>query len=580
MTRGVSSPLKIFYDGECPFCARYVVMLRLKKTGSVQLVDLRSALPIRLELEAAGFDLDQGMVVEDGGHRYSGADAVAYLAALSTNSDLLNRINRMLLSRAGVARLVYPLMRSGRWFALFLLNRRMIEDTEDSNQARREIFSIFFGLFSIFHFFNYSFEYNRFPPSWDLVLVLLAAIVAVLRPASTRALFVLMLASTISTVVQAPIGSNHTIVRAAALAGYWLSFGYTMARNQHISLIFERFAPAGCGALLVMYFFGVFHKINADFLDPATSCAMALWHQMPRPLAALNGPVIEYGAIYGTFVVEGMIAAALLTRRFRHVGIAAGIAFHLLLSLSAYAMYLSFTTLALALHVLFLNESAARSIIGSPIFVMVRTKMRQPIYKLLVVTLIISLAVFSFTGEYTAVSIAALPLILPFCWAVLRYGSQPGPYVTSRSTLGVGALVTALFFVNCSLPYLGLKTAQTVNMFSNLRLEAGISNHLVFSSPPTAFHYLERVAIVEKMGDNRHLAWVKNPGMGIVFYDLLSELQKDPGLKVTFTLDGRRYADVSAEDFPEEIKMLHPQWFRKFFHFQPVSLQQPEPCNV
>lgn len=572
--------MKIFYDGECPFCARYVTMLRLQKTGGVQLVDLRTATLKRRELEEAGFDLDQGMVVEDGGRRYGGSDAVAYLAALSTNSDLLNRINRMALSSPGVARLVYPVLRSGRWLALFMLNRRMIEDVEDTNQARREIFTIFFGLFSIFHFFNYAFEYNRFPPGWDLVLVLLAAITAVFRPASTRALFVLMLASTISTVVQAPIGSNHTIVRAVALAGYWLSFGYTMARNQHISLIFERFAPAGCGALLVMYFFGVFHKINSDFLDPATSCAMALWAKMPRPLADLNGPIIEYGAIYGTFVVEGMIAAALLTRKFRHVGIAAGIAFHLLLSLSSYAMYISFTTLALALHTLFLNETAARSVINSPLLKLVRAKLEEPIYKLLVLSLVIALAAYAFTGQYTAVSIAALPLVLPFCWAVLRHGAQPGPYVDKRSSLVIGAIVTTLFFVNCSLPYLGLKTAQTVNMFSNLRLEAGASNHLVFSSPPAVFHYLDDVAIVEHAGNNGHLAWTQTPGMGIVFYELLSELQKNPGLKVTFVLNGRRYANVSAAELPDDIKMLHPQWFRKFFHFQPVSLQQPEQCNV
>lgn len=89
--------LRIFYDGECPFCSRYVKMLRLSKSGQVQLVDLRENEAAKVELEQLGFDLDQGMVVEDEGRRYGGSDAVAYLAPLTTPSDALNKINRAAL---------------------------------------------------------------------------------------------------------------------------------------------------------------------------------------------------------------------------------------------------------------------------------------------------------------------------------------------------------------------------------------------------------------------------------------------------------------------------------------------------
>lgn len=192
-------------------------MLRLSKTGQVQLVDLRKDEAARAELEELGFELDEGMVVEDGGRRYAGSDAVAYLAPLSTPSDALNRINRAAFSKPSVARILYPLLRSGRWLVLFLMNRRMIEDGIDPSLARREIFATFFGLFSVFHFFNYAFEYQRFPPSWDMILVLGAALLMFFRPSSARVLFALMLVSTISTIVQAPSHSNHTIVRSAAL---------------------------------------------------------------------------------------------------------------------------------------------------------------------------------------------------------------------------------------------------------------------------------------------------------------------------------------------------------------------------
>lgn len=561
--------LRIFYDGECPFCSRYVKMLRLSKSGQVQLVDLREDEAAKAELEELGFDLDQGMVVEDEGRRYGGSDAVAYLAPLSTPSDALNRINRAVFSKPSIARILYPLLRSGRWLVLFLMNRRMIEDRDDASLARREIFATFFALFSVFHFFNYAFEYQRFPPSWDLVMVLGAAVLMFFRPSSARVLFALMLVSTISTIVQAPVHSNHTMVRSAALLGYWLSFFIAMARNDSVSLIFERFAPAGCAALLVMYFFGIFHKINTDFLDPATSCAMALWQLMPRPFAMLEGPVIEHMAIYGTFIIEGAIVLALLIRRFRHVGIAVGIAFHLLLSLSGYAMYISFTMLALALHTLFLNEKAARAIIGAQFVLLIRRKLAEPIYKLLALSFILWLAAFAFIGNYTFASLGAFPLILPFCWAVLRYGGAPGAYIARWQTISVGMLVGVLFFLNCSLPYAGLKTAQTVNMFANLRLEAGQSNHLIFSSDYRPFRYLDDVAVIEEAK------------LGIVYYDLLSWLEQNPNQSLTFEMNGKTYRNQNAGTLADEIKKhLHSAWFRKWFHFQPVYLEHPEPCNV
>lgn len=578
---GNAAPLlRIFYDGECPMCARYVTMLRLQRSGPVALVDLRSAPDQRRALEAVGFDLDEGMVVEDAGRRYAGADAVAYLAALSTPSDMLNQLHRLLLSNSLLAAVLYPIMRSGRWLLLFLLERRMIGDCDESNRSRREIFTTFFGIFSLFHVCNAVFEYGVRPPTWDLFAVLGTAVFAMLRPASARSLFLLVLASTVSTVLQAPMSSNHTIVRAFTLAGYWLSFGVAMARNDHVAQVFERFAPAGCGALLVMYVFGIFHKINTGFLDPATSCALALWRMMPQPLGALDGPVIAYGAIYGTFVVEGLVAAALLNQRLRHIGIALGMAFHLLLSLSSYAMYISFTTLAMALHTLFLNERAARRVLDSPLLEAVRARLAHPLYKLAMLSLALALAVFAFTGRYTLASLAAFPLVLPFCCAVLRHGAAPGPLESRRPALAVGGVTTALFFANCMMPYFGLKTAQAVNMFANLRIEGGQSNHLVFTSAPGPFRYLERVARVEDAGGDGKLAWAERPEFGVVFYELLARLEARPDLRVTFTLDGKRYANVSAADLAEERKILHPVWFRKFFHFKPVPLEEQPRCST
>lgn len=573
--------LNIYYDGECPFCTRYVRMLRLAQSAKVVLIDLRERPDLHEELLATGFDVDKGMVVEQDGHRLGGADAVNILAMLSTPSDRLNRLNRSLLGSPVVARLLYPVLRAGRWISLLLMGRKLLGDEEAGTQARQTIFASLFALFSVFHFMNYTFKYGRFPPEWDLLAILAAATLVFFKPGSNRALFLLMFVSTVSAIIQAPVASNHTIVRNALLIGYWLSFGIAAVRSLPASKVFANFVPAGQGVLLVMYFFGIFHKINSDFLNPVTSCAVALWRKMPAPLAALDAPWVHYNAIYGTFVVEGAIMIALLTRRWRHAGVAAGIAFHLLLSLSSYAMYISFTMLSIALHSLFLNGEAAQRILASREMVFVRSRMRDPAYAFAALLLVVGLGLLAFMGHYTLAALFALPLVLPFCAVILLHGrSHASLDGGGRPARFVGIAVTALFFANGAMPYLGLKTAQSINMFANLRLEAGVSNHLILRQPPGPFGYLEKVAVIEDAGGSPSLRWYQRTGFGMVYYQLLSIMEQNPDLRVSYRMDGQLYRDVSRNELQAEISAtLHPTWFRKWFHFQPVILERPEPCH-
>ena len=282
--------IKIYYDGECPFCSRYVKLLRLRQSASdVGITNLRDDANLRQELNQRGFDLDQGMVVEIDDRRIGGADAANALAMMSTPSDMFNRINRLVFSRPALSALFYPVLRSGRWMTLFMMGRQSINENSKDLSSAQVLFSFFFGLFSLFHVFNYAFAYGRFPPQADLIAVFAAALLLLVRPQSSRALFVLMLASLVSTIAQAPAQSNHTMLRTMVLIGYWLSFLYAFMRGKSAADIFDNFILAGRGSLLVMYFFGIFHKINSDFLNPSTSCAVALWQDMPSPLNLISG---------------------------------------------------------------------------------------------------------------------------------------------------------------------------------------------------------------------------------------------------------------------------------------------------
>ena len=575
----------VYYDGDCPFCDRYVSLLRLQETvGPVDLVDLRSHPALVAELNEQGFSLDKGMVLDVDGRRIGGADAMHQLALLSTPSTNFNRLNKWIMSNAFLARFLYPLLRMGRWCALFFMGREQMSSDDVGVRARSTTFASLFALFSVFHFFNYLLEYARFPVEWDMLLIIFSAVLLFIRPQSSRLLWLLMFTSTLSAISQAPVQSNHTIVRNFVLLGYWMSFFYALIRNLRWSDIFSNFTTAGQGSLIVMYFFGVFHKINSDFLNPETSCAVTLWREMPKPLSLIDNPAMHYLAIYGTFAVEGILIAMLFYRRTRHLAVVGGILFHLLLALSNYAMYISFTTLAIALHCLFLNEESALKIQSSSFMKTIKARITDPIYFVFAIILIIMLTVAGFLREYTIVTLLMMPILLPFCYGIIRYGvsSKPllGPDVR-RSSNTIGIILTTVFFVNCWAPYLGLKSAQTINMFANIRLEAGVSNHVIMRSPPGPFKYLDDVVTIDDPQGAKRFNFRNSEDYGVVYYELLSHLADNPGTKISYTRNGVAYEDMTAEKLASEIKnTLHPKWFRKWFHFKRVELKQPEACGL
>ena len=185
--------------------------------------------------------------------------------------------------------------------------------------------------------------------------------------------------------------------------------------------------------------------------------------------------------------------------------------------------------------------------------------------------------------EYSLVTILVLPIVLPFCYANIRYGASKKALLkveNKRSSNTIGIALTALFFLNCSMPYLGLKSAQTINMFANIRLESGLSNHLIMRKAPGPFGYLDDVAIITEQEGAPGLATYMNDGYAIVYYDLLAYALEYPSALISYTRGGVNYTNMNAESLADDIEnILHPEWFRKWFHFQIVDLNRPVECG-
>jgi hypothetical protein len=561
--------------------------LRLKEsTGAPELVNLRDASETRMELEAQGFDLDKGMVAEISGKRYEGADALNALALLTTPSGIFNRATAALFSRPALSRVIYPLLRAGRNATLTMLGRQPFKSEDAGWQALFQVFALVFGLFAIVHFFINAFRYTAFevyPSTW---VILACGAGLLLRPGSKRIFIVLICAMLVDAWLRAPMQSNHTILKNFLLLAFLGSGIWHGLKGSQFWEFFRDAVPVGRVLLLVMYFFGVFHKINEGFLDPSVSCAVALWERMPWPLYLLDHPAIHYLTIYGTFVVEAAIVVMLLVPKFRHLGIVLGIGFHGLLALSGYAMYPAFSTLTVALHVLYLSPAQAQHIVGSDPFRGLVKGLASWRGALLLPAIMVLIGWFAIIGNFNLVALVWLILALLVAWVILF----PGGRMPSRSDEPAGTLlwsrlgwlnlIGALFFVSCALPYAGIKTAQSMNMFSNLRIEGGINNHLIMRHVPMPFGYLADFVEIRGAEGDRVLELAAEESYGLAYYHLLDRLSRSPETVVSYERDGTLFSDQTAESLADDIAdTLHPEWFRKWFHFQWVRLGDPTPCT-
>jgi predicted DCC family thiol-disulfide oxidoreductase YuxK len=120
----------IVYDGQCPFCTRYMLLYRIgEQVEKVHMIDARSDHPIVAEIRGRGLKLDNGMAVKWNGVVYHGPAAMQVLATLGSEDTAFNSVNRILFSRPRLGRFLYPMLVAGRRLTLRLLGRPPISDT-------------------------------------------------------------------------------------------------------------------------------------------------------------------------------------------------------------------------------------------------------------------------------------------------------------------------------------------------------------------------------------------------------------------------------------------------------------------
>ena len=377
--------------------------------------------------------------------------------------------------------------------------------------------------------------------------------------------------------------------------------GPTKTRHSSISNeIFTSVRPYIRLELIILYLFTVLHKLNFDFFDPETSCAVSMHGDVAAVLPGIpTGPWTHWPTIIGTILIETAIPLLFLMKATRSIGISIGIVFHLFLALHPHGGIYSFTNLLLTLYLLLLSDEAIDWIILQitriPIVARVSFK--------IIMACGFCFAVYSqrsavlegrpFTDLNSIGFKAWLPIALGIsaCYLLaiaVKFQKSKNESLQQTERVKIHrplnpilCLFPILVLINGSSPYLGLKTTTAFAMFSNLRTEGGKSNHFflanyeVFSyqtdlvrvlnaNDPQFFQLITRGDLVPWFEFKRMISKSNRPDLEIVC------LRRDQPLVLK-----RLAPDHNSDDAFEALPWLP----YKFLHFHSISdFDQPMKC--
>ena len=471
------------------------------------------------------------------------------------------------------------------------------------------IFSFMFSIAILFHFLSGPGDTGEtfFPATPELTstidistlagfLTLCFALLLAIKPRSFTLLCFLSTSLIVHYIIVSPNGLNHYIMNAVLCVTICISALFFLNKKEsvnHRSQFYNTFASSGRFLLVTMYFFGIFHKINPDFLNPDLSCAVILTREMTSQFNLDEIQWIKYSAIWATFIMEGVAMLALFSRRWKYWGFVIGIPFHLVVAFSGYRFFMEYSSAVIALYFLFLPREFYCRInsFTEKISKYLSLSIDQFWKRIQIVFCVIGLLGGIYTAyvlmsggktnpsEYVHRMMPIFALYSLIVYFVILYFSRnidhkikEPMYLFPKPMI---AIFPILFFLNGFGPYLGWKTESSISMFSHLHTEGSRTNHLMFNKLPQIFDYQKKLVKIISSPHPKMQHFAENGNL-LVYFELRRFVTLNPGIPVTYEIDGVSYQH--DENNTDNIKPV-PWWLHKMLLFKPVDNNWPKVCT-
>lgn len=119
----MKNEITVYYDGECPFCHRYVDFLQLKQHYTLSLKDARGHLE-EIQHHCKGMDINEGLIVITHANKsLQGAAALKYLDGCLSKSRFIDKLHAFWSLHPAVTLTLYRIIKSVRTLLLYLMGR-------------------------------------------------------------------------------------------------------------------------------------------------------------------------------------------------------------------------------------------------------------------------------------------------------------------------------------------------------------------------------------------------------------------------------------------------------------------------
>lgn len=454
------------------------------------------------------------------------------------------------------------------------------------------IFAVLWAIASLFHMAHSS----TFDIQLNLALLTLSALYVVFKPSLTS--FTVFIALQVfDGLYRMPFTTNHWFFTVLVNLTILYALISLMIKRQSFHIrdgdLLGAFSPVVRVEVIILYFFTAFHKLNAGFFSPETSCATDLLAAQHLDIVIPLTPRIYSLNAYFTVALEFLIPTMLCFKRTRNAGIMAGLLFHGVLAYSTYNAFYDFSSMIFALYFLFCSPGIStmivtfinklRSVFRNIVKNFGTTRLVMIILSLIAAAVLLSyfnknLDNFQSVHLYFFWTLFSMMCISGFIAFVLLYRS-PAEKTYSRTWSHWSFFVfPVIVFLNGAAPYLGLKTDSSYAMFANLRTEGGVTNHFIVPAHFQLFDFQKNVVEIISSTDPGFQKLANEKRLLVLFeFRRLTDRRK-PSC-VEYSLNGKRMtfsaSDQSAVDGLGKNNFL----LSKLMHFRAFSREEPQPCS-